>query len=70
MIFDDKLIAIMVLCNFYNIKARFIYIVSGATKHLYNCPLVHRLVGWLVGWSVTHLFDNSQVAPYWPSWPC
>ena len=49
MIFDDKLIAIMILCNFYNIKARFIYIVSGATKHLYNCPLVHRLVGWLVG---------------------
>ena len=43
----------------------------GATKHLYNwlCPLVGRLVGWLVG-RVTHLGDNPHVAPYWPTWPC
>ena len=37
----------------------------GATKHLHNwlCP-------WSVGWSVTHLFDNPHVAPYWPTWAC
>ena len=23
-----------------------------------------------VGWSVMHLFDDSHVAPYWPTWPC
>ena len=39
----------------------------GATKHLYNwlCPSV----GWSVGWSVTHLFDDPHGAPYWPTWP-
>ena len=40
----------------------------GATKHLYNwlCPLVCRSVCL----SVTHSFDDSHVAPYWPTWPC
>ena len=38
----------------------------GATKHLYNWLSV----GWLVGLSVTHLFDDQHVAPYWPTWPC
>ena len=27
-------------------------------------------VGWLVGLLVTHLYDDPQVAPYWPTWPC
>ena len=31
---------------------------------------VRRLVGRLVGLSVTHLFDDLHVAPYWPTWPC
>ena len=26
-------------------------------------------VRWLVGWSVTHLFDDPHGAPYWPTWP-
>ena len=34
----------------------------GATKHLYNWLCL--LVGWLVGWSVTHLFDDPHVAPH------
>ena len=44
----------------------------GATKHLYNwlCPLVGWSVGRLVGWLVTHLFNDPLVAPYWPTWPC
>ena len=27
-------------------------------------------VRWLVGLLVTHLYDDPQVAPYWPTWPC
>ena len=27
-------------------------------------------VGRLVGWLVTHSFDDPHVAPYWPTWPC
>ena len=27
-------------------------------------------VRWLVGWSVTHSFDDPHGAPYWPTWPC
>ena len=44
----------------------------GVTKHLYNrlCPLVGRSVGLSVDLSVTHLFDDPHVAPYWPDWPC
>ena len=40
----------------------------GATKHLFNwlCPSV----GWSVGLSVTHSFDDPHVAPDWPTWPC
>ena len=40
----------------------------GATKHLYNwlCPSVCLSVCW----SVTHSFDDPDVAPYWPTWPC
>ena len=39
-----------------------------ATKRLYNwlCPSV----GWLVCLLVTHSFDDPQVSPYWPTWPC
>ena len=42
-------------------KRRFL----GATKHLHNwlCPSVGWLVGRLVGWSVTHSFDDPHVAP-------
>ena len=28
------------------------------------------LVGWSVGLSVMHSFDDPHVAPYWPTWPC
>ena len=43
----------------------------GATKHLYNwlCQSVDWSVGWSVG-RVKHSFDDSHVAPYWPTWPC
>ena len=27
-------------------------------------------VGRLVGWLVTHSFDDPHVANYWPTWPC
>ena len=27
-------------------------------------------VGRSVGWLVTHSFDDSHIAPYWPTWPC
>ena len=39
-----------------------------ATKHLYNwlCPSV----GLSVCLSVTHSFDDPNVAPYWPTWSC
>ena len=38
-----------------------IYPFLGATKHLYNW--LYPSVGWLVGWSVTHSFDDRHVAP-------
>ena len=33
---------------------------------------VGRSVGWSVGLSVTHSFDDPHVVPYqyWPTWPC
>ena len=27
-------------------------------------------MGWPVGLSVMHLFDDPHIAPYWPNWPC
>ena len=55
----------------------FAFAFLSATKHLFNwlCPTIGWSVGWLirlvgrlVGW-VTHSFDDSHVAPYWPTWP-
>ena len=45
---------------FFNVVP-FLSFFLGATKHLYNwlCPSVGRLVGW----SVTHSFDDPHVAP-------
>ena len=54
------------------LKIEFFQSFLGATKHLYNwlCPSVGWLVGWLIGLSVTHLFNDLHVAPYSPTWPC
>ena len=52
-----KLCATLIMC-FCFMPCLFL----GVTKHLYNWLSIVRLVGW----SVTHLFDDPHVAPYWP----